>query len=381
MAELLTYEQVLELLPAYALGVLEPAEMLAVDDYLRRQRSLLRRLEAIEQALPQLAYLAQETPTAAETPPIVLLPAEAKAQLMARARADAAAQQAGQTRAESAPAPAGLASARSIPKPIAEAPISQGWLAGFWAALRGNGWAVATGGVMILLLVVGFYALQFKRSNDGLQAEVASLHADKSALEAGIVELQTEQEALQTQVGLLQTENQALQTEIAQILKDSETLQAQIRQLNADYETLLAEKTGLQADYEALQRVADQLQLAQNRLNFVANAPHVVVALGTDQAPGASATFYASPDNEGLLVLRDLPPLSESETYQLWLIPPGQAPVSAGLVNIESEQPVWIETPIPGEAQDFVNVGLTREPAGGSEAPSLDALVLFSNET
>ncbi|MEZ4728543.1 MAG: hypothetical protein R3E79_15525 [Caldilineaceae bacterium] len=41
MSNGLSYEQVVELLPAYTLGALEPDELLAVEDYLEQQRALL----------------------------------------------------------------------------------------------------------------------------------------------------------------------------------------------------------------------------------------------------------------------------------------------------------------------------------------------------
>ena len=56
MREELSYDEVLDKLPAYALGALEPEEMLAVDAYFRKHENLLTRLERSEQAAAQLAH-------------------------------------------------------------------------------------------------------------------------------------------------------------------------------------------------------------------------------------------------------------------------------------------------------------------------------------
>lgn len=77
-----TRDQVLELLPAYVLGKLEPEEMLAVDNYLEEQRELLAQLNQAEQAAAQLVH----------TAPVVPLPGDARERLMARVRADLPAQ-------------------------------------------------------------------------------------------------------------------------------------------------------------------------------------------------------------------------------------------------------------------------------------------------
>lgn len=78
MSDILHNEQVVELLPAYALGALEPEEMEAVGNYLERQRKLLAELDALEDTAAQLALSAPDVP----------LPPEAKTRLMERVAAD-----------------------------------------------------------------------------------------------------------------------------------------------------------------------------------------------------------------------------------------------------------------------------------------------------
>ena len=82
------------MLPAYALGALEPDEMLAVDAYLDQHPELTERLAEIEEALLPLADL---------TPPAPL-PGGGKARLMARVRADMAESATAKSQPEQTPA-------------------------------------------------------------------------------------------------------------------------------------------------------------------------------------------------------------------------------------------------------------------------------------
>lgn len=77
----LTHNQVLELLPAYVLGALEPDEMLAVDAYIRSHPELMPGIDEAERALTQLAYTAPDAP----------LPASAKMRLLERVAQEQAA--------------------------------------------------------------------------------------------------------------------------------------------------------------------------------------------------------------------------------------------------------------------------------------------------
>lgn len=77
MSTQLTYNQVVELLPAYALGVLDPDELLAVDAVVQQHPDLRVRLAAIDTTIAQLAYAA----------PDAGVPPTAKQQVVARVRA------------------------------------------------------------------------------------------------------------------------------------------------------------------------------------------------------------------------------------------------------------------------------------------------------
>lgn len=75
--------------------------------------------------------------------------------------------------------------------------------------------------------------------------------------------------------------------------------------------------------------------------------------------------------NTVALVMWRLPELSQDKTYQIWLIEPDGHRVSAGLFRPQPDvsyttQPVFAKQDI----SKFTGVGVTIEPAGGSEQPT-----------
>ncbi len=71
------------------------------------------------------------------------------------------------------------------------------------------------------------------------------------------------------------------------------------------------------------------------------------------------------------LVMWHLPTLPQDQTYQIWLIKPDGQRVSAGLFRSQEEtsyttQPVFSKQAI----SDFAGIGVTVEPAGGSDQPT-----------
>ena len=75
--------------------------------------------------------------------------------------------------------------------------------------------------------------------------------------------------------------------------------------------------------------------------------------------------------NTVALVMWRLPDLSDEQIYQIWLIEPDGHRVSAGLFRPQGDtsyttQPVFSKQAL----SDFVGIGVTIEPAGGSDQPT-----------
>jgi anti-sigma-K factor RskA len=75
--------------------------------------------------------------------------------------------------------------------------------------------------------------------------------------------------------------------------------------------------------------------------------------------------------NNAVLILRGLPSITDEQTYQVWLIAPNEERTSAGLVRPQTDLP-FISEPIYStqDLANFVGIGMTIEPAGGSDHPT-----------
>lgn len=78
-----------------------------------------------------------------------------------------------------------------------------------------------------------------------------------------------------------------------------------------------------------------------------------------------------------VLFLWNLPALDATQTYQIWLIDPSGQPIGAGLFIPASGQ-AYTTALIQSSAPlgEFIAIGVTIEPAGGSEQPTGDRLLV-----
>jgi anti-sigma-K factor RskA len=367
MTNELTYTEILDKLPAYALGALEPEEMLAVDAYLKKHEQLLTKLHESEQAAVQLAYLA----------PTVPLPPEAKDQLLERVRADLKEKQLDQ--AEAAPAAGPETASQPEPEPVAPPAAHSGWLESLRTAFsRRNGWAWAT--LLLLVILVGgtIYVYQLTVQ---MQSRLNLAESNRTVLQAAMSQQETENNRIRSQRDQLEADKDELQAEIAQLEQQSEQQQAQIEQaeaLEAELTQLREENTQLVEDNQTLQQVsedlAQQVQAAQTRLQWLLTTSPVLIP-GTDQAPDAWGIMYPGED-QALLILHGLEPLSPEQVYQLWLIAEDGVPAPAGFVATQAEQPALLVVPLSRQVQASTTLGVSIEPSGGSQSPTGPILLL-----
>jgi anti-sigma-K factor RskA len=88
-----------------------------------------------------------------------------------------------------------------------------------------------------------------------------------------------------------------------------------------------------------------------------------------DVSGGGTAEVSIAPSKDALVVrMKDVPAPPPGKVYQMWLIPKdGSTPVSQGLMDEEALSKPAVVKGIASAAA----LGITVEPAGGSEAPSL----------
>ncbi|QEC53797.1 anti-sigma-K factor RskA [Anseongella ginsenosidimutans] len=99
----------------------------------------------------------------------------------------------------------------------------------------------------------------------------------------------------------------------------------------------------------------------------------IITLAGTESHPDSKAMVYWD-QSSGELVLDplSLPEHDEDHQYQLWAIQGGK-PVDAGVFDISGDTTLLTLKTIP-EAEAFA---ITLEPRGGSEAPTLDQMVVI----
>ncbi len=161
------------------------------------------------------------------------------------------------------------------------------------------------------------------------------------------------------------------------------SLNQQITDLQAQVADLTGSATQLQEELETMRVDNDQLRVrnqtlqqeleARNDILAAYQAPGTrTIAIGdiTGEHPQAHATLTIAADAASMatFVAENLPHLSAEQVYQLWIIHDNQ-PISAGIFNVDENGRIVHQ--IDGAlAASFDAVGVSLEPAGGSEQPT-----------
>jgi anti-sigma-K factor RskA len=307
MTEEMSYQQVFDLMPAYVLGALDPDEMLAVDEYIEQHRSLLERVGQLDVAMAHLASAA---------PPDAAVVRVQKT-LLTRIRADLE-----EEKAAARPAPAQPISPRSPAQPGPATGRQQKHASPFLRPRRTGApprplFPEATRSRPLMPWLWGAAA-----------AAVAAVVLVVVAL--SFVDLQRQVVDLRAQAAARAREIEALNQQIADLQ----------------------------------QRLVE----GEQQVALFTEADRVIPVAGTDEAPAIRGAFYQR-DNEGVLVVRGLAPLPAGQSYQLWLIPADGAPTPSALLGGQNAA-VRQVVEIPAEASAFATVGISIEPATGSQAPT-----------
>lgn len=304
-----------ELFPFYVLGALTDEEQAEVEAYITADPEAKARLAGLMAAADALPLAVEPISPASKV----------KTQLMARIRADASIR--ADVHAPSTAAPS--------PQPAPPSPAST------WERLREwyGRWQQSpalpalAGACLLLAIVVAGWALAQNRQMAAMQARLQSLEGHVATLEAERLHYQDLAAAVGDEITTLRAENEALRQ---QLENQNEMLAAY--QQPGTLTVAIGDASGSHPD-----------------------------AVGTLTIDPATAT--------AVFVAHHLDQLNESQVYQLWLIR-GDMPVSAGIFHVdETGQGVLpVATAVPGS---FDAIGVTVEPAGGSQVPTLDQLILL----
>jgi anti-sigma-K factor RskA len=99
-------------------------------------------------------------------------------------------------------------------------------------------------------------------------------------------------------------------------------------------------------------------------------------AARTIELQGADGRLVVSPEGDAALVVRDLDPAPQGQTYQAWVIEGKAAPKPAGLFNGDDRNDLLLlDQDVPANAV----VAVTVEPEGGVDAPTSQPI--FSAQT
>lgn len=167
------------------------------------------------------------------------------------------------------------------------------------------------------------------------------------------------------------------------------SLNQQLTQLQDQVANLEAESNRLQTDLDAVQGDNEQLRVRNDLLQQQLQAQDDLlasyqqpgsntIAIGdiTGDHPQAHATLTVAPEAaSAIFVAANLPPLGAEQVYQLWLIRRDQ-PISAAIFNVDENGRIVHQ--IEGRLiTSFDAVGVSIEPAGGSELPTPDQIILL----
>ena len=90
-----------------------------------------------------------------------------------------------------------------------------------------------------------------------------------------------------------------------------------------------------------------------------------------DDGTVAGTVILSNEQNQAVLIVRNLPLPGENQIYQIWLVKPDGGRVSAGLFRPASGESYTTQTiSSTGLFSDYLGIGVTVEPVGGSDAPT-----------
>ncbi|MBA0127121.1 anti-sigma factor [Haloechinothrix sp. YIM 98757] len=117
----------------------------------------------------------------------------------------------------------------------------------------------------------------------------------------------------------------------------------------------------------------EQSEQVYGELADVLTAPDARVATGEDEV-GTVTVVFSDSEQKLTVIPNELSDPPDDRVYQVWFLD-GGAPTSAGLLT-NADRPMVTDT-----VSEAAQLGITVEPAGGSEAPTTDPVMMISLDT
>ena len=156
-------------------------------------------------------------------------------------------------------------------------------------------------------------------------------------------------------------------------------LRGSLDEMNARVERAEQQVVELQRTLGQAQSETRLLQ-AHNAVLFAPDTLRVDLA-GQPTAPASTARAFMSRQSGMAFTANQLPALPADKAYQLWVIPQGSAPVSAGLLKPDATGHATLFYAVPAGMPPPAVLAVTVEPAGGVPAPTGDQVLVGSVST
>jgi len=131
---------------------------------------------------------------------------------------------------------------------------------------------------------------------------------------------------------------------------------------------------GLQNKYDDQTREINAQSTEISVIRTNSNASAYTLTATKDGPAGAGGTLYYSPkDQQAVLVLKDMPVITDTSVYQIWFINGSNAPTPG--VYFKPNADGTITLPMTPSINSFSVVALTQEKAGGATTPTMPILL------
>jgi anti-sigma-K factor RskA len=151
------------------------------------------------------------------------------------------------------------------------------------------------------------------------------------------------------------------------------SLRERVSQLEAQLRQAIARAEGVERELQIANAASDRAR----QIVTVLDAPDLrtIPLAGQKGAPAAAGRAHWSPSRGLVFTASNLPLPSPGRQYQLWVIPKGETPVSAGMIDLESSG-LAIALADPTVASRIGTVAVTLEVAGGAAQPTTDPVLV-----